>query len=148
MSEKGGDIFEESGLYTEMHELSDKVMENLSDKEKDYFRKINSLLKFRENIFLERVKSANEEGYIQLNANVMDFCKDKCIEKNQEIFTQNEKKCLKNCTVKYLQQFRILNSFKNDYLAYFGVSLFLADEKQIKAMQKMGEIMKETHTNF
>jgi hypothetical protein len=66
----------------------------------------------------------------------MNFCKTKCIDLDFDNISENEKICLKNCMGKYLHQFRILNSFKDDFLGYFGIGVFLSDNKQIEAMNK------------
>jgi hypothetical protein len=73
----------------------------------------------------------------------MDFCKTKCLDLKIETFSNNEKQCTKNCMLKYLQQYKILDSFKNEYLGFFGINMFLTDDNQVKAMDKFKELINE-----
>jgi hypothetical protein len=44
---------------------------------------------------------------------------------------------------KYMQQFNTLNSFKDYYVGFFGIKIFLSDDKQIKAMDRFRQLLKE-----
>jgi hypothetical protein len=64
------DIFESSGFQEEMSQLGDKVMQNLSDKEKDHLRKADLLVKYRNQSYLTKMKDINLNSYIELNVSV------------------------------------------------------------------------------
>jgi hypothetical protein len=65
------------------------------------------------------------------------------LDKNAEDFTTDEKNCLRNCSAKYVEQFNILNTFQNDYIKYFGLNIFLTDDKQIQAMDRFTKLVNE-----
>ena len=64
------DIFESTGLTDELSGLSDKVMQNLSEKEKEYFKKENALVKYRNMSYLSKMNKINEDSYIELNVSI------------------------------------------------------------------------------
>ena len=57
-------------------------------------------------------------------------------------FENREKECMKNCTSKYMQQLDILYGFKDSYISYYGINIFLNDKKHEEAMKKLAQLMK------
>jgi hypothetical protein len=71
----------------------------------------------------------------------MNFCRSSCIDINSDNFSPVEKKCLKSCSNKYIQQFEIFNKFKDDYEEKYPME-FIFDEAQKKAYLKLIEMMR------
>jgi hypothetical protein len=67
------DIFESSGFNEEMENISENAMQNLSDKEKDFFRKQQALINYRNQVYLAKIKKVNEDSYIELNVKTCNF---------------------------------------------------------------------------
>jgi hypothetical protein len=61
------DIFESMGLSEEMNKLTDKVMTNLSEKEKGAIKKSQIMVNYRNNMYLKNLYELNEESYVELN---------------------------------------------------------------------------------
>jgi len=55
--------------------------------------------------------------------------------------SESEKKCLKNCTTKYLEQFSILNSFKDTYSNKFGTEIFISNKNNKDAFTRLIDIL-------
>jgi hypothetical protein len=61
------DIFESMGIKEQMGEASQKTLENLSDSEREFFRKMHFIANYRNSIYLQRVIKENVEGYVEFN---------------------------------------------------------------------------------
>lgn len=67
---------------------------------------------------------------------MLNFCRNSCIDINKETVTSDEKKCLKNCTTKYTDQFKTLNNFQQEFMNKYGSQIFLVNDEQKEAMKK------------
>lgn len=72
---------------------------------------------------------------------MMDFCRSSCIDIKNDNFSDDERYCLSNCTKKYVQQFDVLEKYKNNYLGKFGMDIFLFDNVQKRSMEKLIDLM-------
>ena len=78
---------------------------------------------------------------------MMNFCRNSCINKFEETFTETERSCLKNCSTKYMQQFNIFNTFKTDYEGKYSTGIFVFDEKNKEAIEKFMDLLKLNKEN-
>jgi hypothetical protein len=72
---------------------------------------------------------------------MMDFCKDNCQNNNTDMLSDGEKKCLKSCSNKYLQQFQIFDKNKTLYLQKYGYDIFLFNKNHKDNMNRLIELM-------
>jgi hypothetical protein len=72
----------------------------------------------------------------------MNFCRSSCIKIEDDNFSDNERKCLKNCSSKYIQQFKIFNNFKEEFEDKYSTRIFLFDDDKKLAIDKLADIIK------
>jgi hypothetical protein len=72
----------------------------------------------------------------------MNFCRDSCINIANDNISEVEKNCVKNCSHKYLEQFYVYNTFKENYEKKFGTQIFLFDNQQKKTLNKLIDLVK------
>lgn len=72
----------------------------------------------------------------------MNFCRNSCMNIRSDDISEIEKKCIKNCANKYVEQFSILNSYKDQFIEKFGNRNFVIDKKQKEAFDKMVNMIK------
>lgn len=73
----------------------------------------------------------------------MSYCRSSCLDLNSDKFNDMEKKCVKSCSYKYVQQYEIFNKFIGDYRDKHPIN-FIYDEGEKKALEKMFELMKSS----
>lgn len=73
---------------------------------------------------------------------MMNFCRDSCVDINNDNILDNEKKCVKNCCRKYLEQFQLHNSYKDEYSDRYGTNIFIMEKYQKDSFNKLLDLMK------
>jgi hypothetical protein len=75
----------------------------------------------------------------------MNFCRESCVNINDDNISDKERECLKNCSYKYLEQFNLFNGFKESYEKKFGTGIFLFDKQQRESLTKLVDMIKFNH---
>jgi hypothetical protein len=72
----------------------------------------------------------------------MNFCRDSCVNIKDDYISDSERQCIKNCSYKYLEQFSVFNSFKDNYENKFGTGIFLFDKEHKKSLSRLADLVK------
>ncbi len=72
----------------------------------------------------------------------MKYCRDSCMNISADNISDVEKKCYKNCSRKYLEQFSIFNTYKDEYAFKYGTNKFVVEKPQKEAFNKLVDLMK------
>jgi hypothetical protein len=77
----------------------------------------------------------------------MNFCRNSCLNNLEENFTESERKCVKNCSSKYIQQFNVFNTFKAEYENKYTTGIFVFEDKNKEALEKFMDILRINKEN-
>merc|ERR1711976_507680 len=106
-------------------DLKKEVDENMSDTQKNYMKKMENILDYRRQMYLNHLNIVFERSHIDLTSNMMNFCRATCLNMRSDDISSIEKKCVRNCIGKYNSQFKILDSFKENYANKLGTEMFI-----------------------
>lgn len=77
----------------------------------------------------------------------MNFCRNSCIDNLEETFNETERKCLKNCSSKYIQQFNVFNSFKGEYENKYSTGIFVFEDKNKETLERFMDVLRLNKEN-
>jgi hypothetical protein len=60
------DITEVLGMGEELKNLENEVFQNMSEAQKNYFNKLDIMVKYRNQLFLNNFQNTLEKGYLEL----------------------------------------------------------------------------------
>ena len=75
--DKNEDFTEVLNMKEELEALKKDMGENMTETQVDFQKKINQLIRFRNNMLLSYFESINEKGYIELNVRIIKLFRKK-----------------------------------------------------------------------